>query len=290
MKIDINDFKEQKDCLYKSELYSVRDNGAIFRHSRKNKSLRKLDNQWTFGKPNTHGYMRFASEVVHRIVAYAFLGNPPTTQYIVDHKDTNRQNNRPDNLRWLTKLENILNNPITVKKIEFLCGSIDAFIEDPSILKKHENKDPNYKWMRAVSPKEAKASWERLSNWAKKENDNGSSIKGSLGEWIFTPKKKTEKERIEYEGNNHLEIAKRIESILEIVEKETGLSRNEFSSASKKLENLKARVYASNQLRKELDLSEDWISKLVGRSKSMINTYLNYPNNYLKNVNYDKNK
>ncbi|MDW3649475.1 MAG: HNH endonuclease signature motif containing protein [Bacteroidia bacterium] len=289
-KVDLNDFKEQKDCTYKSELYSVRDNGAIYRHSRDNKPVRKLDNHWTFGKPTKQGYMRFASEVVHRIVACAFLGYPPTTQHIVDHKDTNRQNNRPENLRWLTKMENILKNPITVKKIEFYCGSIDAFLKDPSILSKFITEDPNFNWMRTVSAREAQNSWERLRKWSETENDNSSSIRGSLGEWIFKPFKKSEKERIEYELGNHSELSKMIEGILNKVEQETGINRKEFSLKSKKKEYLQARVYAAIRLREELDLSEEWISKIIGKSKSMVNTYLNYPDSYLKNVSYYKKK
>lgn len=34
----------------------------------------------------------------------------------IDHKDTNRQNNMPDNLHWVTHRDN-LRNPMTVKKI-----------------------------------------------------------------------------------------------------------------------------------------------------------------------------
>ncbi|MCH7400771.1 HNH endonuclease signature motif containing protein [Belliella kenyensis] len=185
MTVNLNDFEREAECFYKNERYSVRDNGAVLRHPRKNKPLRKYDNHWTFGKPNNNGYLLIVSEVVHRIVACAFLGAPPTTQHIVDHIDTNRQNNRPENLRWLTKLENILNNPITVKKIVHLCGSIEAFLEDPSILKNHINEDRNFGWMRAVTPEEARISWERLGNWADKENDGTSSQGGSLGEWIF---------------------------------------------------------------------------------------------------------
>lgn len=185
MTVNLDNFIRQSDCVYKGEHYSVRDNGAVFRHSRKNKPLRKYDNQWTFGTPNNYGYMLIASEVVHRIVAYAFLGEPPTTQHIIDHIDTNRQNNRPENLRWLTKLENILNNPITVKRIIFRCGSIEAFLKDPSILKNYEGEDPNFGWMRTVTPEEAQISWKRLSNWAKKENSNTSSTGASLGEWLF---------------------------------------------------------------------------------------------------------
>lgn len=80
-------------------------------------------------------------------------------QHIVDHIDTNRQNNRPENLRWLTKLENILNNPITVKRIIFHCGSREAFLKDPSILENHMNEDLNFVWMKTVTPEEAKYLW-----------------------------------------------------------------------------------------------------------------------------------
>ena len=32
MNISINDYKEIKDCIYKDEHYSARDNGAVMRH------------------------------------------------------------------------------------------------------------------------------------------------------------------------------------------------------------------------------------------------------------------
>lgn len=50
---------------------------------------------------------------VHRYVAEAFIPNPnklPT----VDHIDTNKNNNRVDNLRWCTLMENC-RNPLTRK-------------------------------------------------------------------------------------------------------------------------------------------------------------------------------
>jgi hypothetical protein len=185
--IDLNDFKKETECIYKKERYSVRDNGAVYRHARDGKPLRIHDKQWTFGKPNIEGYFEIASVRVHRIVAVAFLGEPPSNQHVVDHIDTNRQNNRPENLRWLTKLENILNNPITIKRIEFHCGSIEAFLENPSILKKHEHEYKNFSWMRSVTSQEAKSSWERLSQWANKKGNNPNPTKEPLGEWIYTP-------------------------------------------------------------------------------------------------------
>ncbi len=182
----LNVYSEIKTCVYKGELYSVRDNGSIFRHVRMGKRKRKDDDVWTFGKPNVRtGYMEIGSERVHRIVAFAFLGEPPTPQHVVDHIDTNRRNNRPENLRWLTKLENVLNNPITRMKIEYLCGSIEAFVNDPSIIQEFANDNPNFEWMRTVTQEEAKASYERLCAWAKLKDKERSS-KGTIGEWIYT--------------------------------------------------------------------------------------------------------
>lgn len=189
----LNDYREIKECYYKGELYSVRDNGAVLRHTRVGKRIRKDDDKWTFGKPDEKtGYMIIGSERVHRIVAFAFLGPPPTPQHVVDHIDTNRRNNRPQNLRWLTRLENALNNPITRKKIEYLCGSIETFVNDPSIIQEFANDNPNYGWMRTVTPEEAKASYERLCAWAEKQ-DNEKSSGSDVGEWIFAPIKKDNK-------------------------------------------------------------------------------------------------
>ena len=90
-------FETEKSCLYRGEKYHVRDNGAIFRCRKENKRKRPLDEKWS-----------------------------------VDHIDTNKKNNRPENLRWITRLENILLNPITLSRIIFKYGSIDSFLENPS--------------------------------------------------------------------------------------------------------------------------------------------------------------
>ena len=185
--VNIDDYNEVKDCIYKNEHYTARDNGAVMRHPRQGKRVRKDDNVWTFGKPNDKsGYMEIAGQRVHRIVAFAFHGKPPTVQHIVDHIDTNRRNNRPENLRWLTRLENALNNPITRARIENICGSIEVFLADPSILRGHEKSDPNFSWMRAVTPEEARASLKRLMNWAK---EHPKTQGGILGEWVFQERK-----------------------------------------------------------------------------------------------------
>lgn len=180
--VSLDDFEIEKRCVYKDEHYSVRDNGAILRHARNDKRQRKYDNIWTFGKPNNNGYMLIVSEVVHRIVAYTFLGNPPTEQHIVDHIDTNRQNNRPENLRWITKLENILLNPITLSRIIYKYGSIDNFLSNPSKPLDGEL-EQNFEWMRTVTKTESENTRNNLLNWAKQ----GKIPKGGqLGEWVFT--------------------------------------------------------------------------------------------------------
>lgn len=170
------------ECCYKNENYTVRDNGAVLRHPRNNKRTRPTDNKWTFGKPNLRtGYLEIASVHIHRIVVTAFHGEPPTKQHVVDHIDSNKHNNRPGNLRWVTRLENIILNPITSRRIELVCGSVEAFLEDPSKFRdKFQN--PNYDWMCVVSKEEAQTSKKRLLAWAK---SNKPLQGGTLGEWIY---------------------------------------------------------------------------------------------------------
>lgn len=54
-----------------------------------------------------NGYLRYGRRGIHRLVCQTFNGDPPTEDHThVAHIDGNRMNNRSDNLRWATPLEN----------------------------------------------------------------------------------------------------------------------------------------------------------------------------------------
>lgn len=168
--VDINEYTRETTCEYKGEVYSVRDNGAVMRHAREGKKARKLDNVWTFGtKDKARGYMMISSHRVHIIVAKAFIPGNEDGKMVVDHIDTNRCNNRVENLRWLTKLENVLRNEATLKRVTYLCGGdINKFIENPSCLQDLTGSNQDIMWMRTVTPEEARLAMERISSWAKR--------------------------------------------------------------------------------------------------------------------------
>ena len=179
-------FDEVRECDYKDEHYSVRDNGAIMRHSKDRK--RPLDGKWTFGDKGANGYMTFCGARVHIIVATAYYGAHDSTKLIVDHIDTNRCNNRPENLRWITRLENALLNPATRKRIEYLCGGdIQKFIDNPSCLRDLTGNNSDIMWMRTVTKEEARNAYANIMSWAARPSSEAKASGKGLGEWIFAP-------------------------------------------------------------------------------------------------------
>lgn len=185
----INDYNEVRECVYKDEHYSVRDNGAIMRHLREGKKARRDDDIWTFGLKNPqNGYMMLGQHRVHIIVATAFLGARDSKVYVVDHIDTNRCNNRVENLRWFTRLENALNNEITRNKIIYICGSIEAFIENPSILRERLRlvNEPSLEWMRIVTKEEAATAYENLKRyWEEQAKNPKPLVGGKMNDGIY---------------------------------------------------------------------------------------------------------
>lgn len=43
--VAIDEYTQEKDCIYKKGHYSVRDNGTVLRHNSKGKNPRPSDNQ-----------------------------------------------------------------------------------------------------------------------------------------------------------------------------------------------------------------------------------------------------
>jgi hypothetical protein len=76
-------------------------------------SYGRVDNKGTinFGNGERNGYLRVKvdgkSYSVHRLIAEAFLPNPKSKPQ-VNHIDSDRGNNRVENLEWVTASENIL--------------------------------------------------------------------------------------------------------------------------------------------------------------------------------------
>ena len=226
--IDI--YELEKTCEYRGEIYHVRDNGSVLRCQKLNKRKRPLDEKWTFGKPcKNKGYMTFSSETVHRIVATAFHGTQPSEKHIVDHIDTNKKNNRPKNLRWVTRLENILLNPITLSRIIFKYGSIDNFLSNPSNPIDGEL-EQNFEWMRTVTKEESDNTRANLIRWA----EQGKIPKGgSLGEWVF------------YNSNTEIEIEESSlsESITKNAIQKNWKTKSEFPKCPTKINDDSIEVY-----------------------------------------------
>lgn len=183
-------FDREMQCEYKDRQYLVRDNGAICRLPKV--GCRPSKNVWSFGTKNPdNGYMIFTGNIrVHQVVCTAFHGPEPQPHMVVDHIDTNRCNNRPENLRWLTRLENALNNDVTRKKIIYLCGSVEAFIENPAILRT-KALPPDVSWMKTVTKEEAAACKKHIDEWAKRDSKSQGTGKG-LGDWVFSDEEMAE--------------------------------------------------------------------------------------------------
>ena len=88
--------------------------------------LRLRDGRVSWGCQQNHGYL-FAcyylnslrhAQLVHRLVAAAFLGEPPGPAYThVNHKDGNKRNNMIENLEYVTPAENVAHRHALAKHI-----------------------------------------------------------------------------------------------------------------------------------------------------------------------------
>ena len=155
--MNIDDYTEIKECLYKGEHYSVRDNGAVLRHPKEGKKPRAIDNEWTFGVEDTpDGCLMLGGHKVHCIVATAFYGAKDGRGILVKHLDGDITHNSPYNLRWVTRVDMALEDQKTRQNVITACGSLEAFYDKPALLYGHESLAETFYWMRKLTPEQAR--------------------------------------------------------------------------------------------------------------------------------------
>lgn len=165
--LHIDQYGSEKELFYGGERYIVRDNGAVYRKYASSRRRSRIDEKWTFGRREQRsGYMFIGPHPIHRIVAFAFIGEPPSEQHVVDHIDAVPSNNCVENLRWITKLENVLRHPRTRQVIVNAYGSLEQFVENP---RASTRLDKSMEWLATVSSEYAKNSLERVLSWAKSD-------------------------------------------------------------------------------------------------------------------------
>lgn len=91
---------------FKGRMVQTKYKGRILTHGK------GLKNYWRMTLSKNNVLKRF---FLHQLVADAFIPNPDNKPY-VDHIDGNPENNKVENLRWATTLENN-RNPITLERL-----------------------------------------------------------------------------------------------------------------------------------------------------------------------------
>lgn len=185
-------FDREMRCEYKGRVYCVRDNGSVMRLPKDGGRTTPADYVWTFGSKNPeNGYMIFTGNVrVHQIVCTAFHGPAPEPHMIVDHINCNRCDNRPANLRWITREDNTFDNPVTAKKMAYYFDSVDQarglLRDNPEAFRWVLDKQTaDTVWMRPVSKEEAANLEKRNKHWVQ-QGQTGPTPGSTAGEWMFT--------------------------------------------------------------------------------------------------------
>lgn len=105
-----------------------------------------------FSKRHPTRYHQVHLLYVHRMVAELFLPNPDHKPFI-DHINTNRLDNRVENLRWVTQTEN-MGNPLTRKKQKDYWSQSEARKRASVKAKAYADKHPEWKEDLSIKLKE----------------------------------------------------------------------------------------------------------------------------------------
>jgi hypothetical protein len=116
---------EEKDTIFAKNMKTLIINDIVFREypfdgryfiSECGKIWSCITNRILNGNLTSLGYLSSSifnprtnknGMVVHRLVAYTWMGNPPNDKPEINHKDGNKLNNHVNNLEWCTRSENV---------------------------------------------------------------------------------------------------------------------------------------------------------------------------------------
>jgi len=270
MTIPVDYYGSEKVLEYEGETYLVRDNGAVYRKYRPDRRKNPIDETWTFGIPSEQDrYMCIGSAKVHRIVAIAFLGPPPSKQYVVDHINRDRTDNRIENLRWITNLDNLIRHPGVRKRIINAYGSLDKFFENPSA--PANELDTDFAWLKSVSKEDAQKSQAQLLKWAESDGFVTPGILSNRvhGKWQEMPPERPPLPVPEYESLTLMAIQRKWKTPTEFPCCPTNIGNDPLEEY---LNNLNANaIFSRNRYGASLvvvaDLGEGFISVLTTSSE-----------------------
>jgi len=98
------------DMVEIEKYYTITEDGRVWS---------KVRNRWLKPQQNGYGYLHYCLSFgvpkntwifAHTLVAYKYIGVPPSLEHEIDHMDNDRTNNHYSNLRWLTHSENVLSS------------------------------------------------------------------------------------------------------------------------------------------------------------------------------------